>query len=112
MEKRPNIFYQQVYEVVKQVPVGKVISYGQIARVLGRPRSAREVGRAMRICPEPENIPWQRVVMADGSVTGGIFADERKCLLESEGIGFLPDGRVDMETYGIKIDEVNIPCLQ
>jgi len=92
-----NPFYAQVYEIVKKVPCGKVISYGLIARILGRPRSAREVGRAMRICPEPDNIPWQRVVMADGSITGGQFADMRKAMLESEGVLFLPDGRVNMD---------------
>ncbi|MCL2404102.1 MAG: MGMT family protein [Defluviitaleaceae bacterium] len=90
-----NQFYQQIYETVKKVPLGKVISYGQIARMLGRPRAAREVGRAMRICPE--DIPWQRVVMADGTVTGGQFADMRKGMLESEGVIFLPDGRVNMK---------------
>jgi len=90
-----NLFYKQVYDTVKKVPTGKVISYGQIARILGRPRSAREVGRAMRICPE--DIPWQRVVMADGTVTGGQFADMRKGMLEAEGVKFLPDGRVDMK---------------
>ena len=89
-----NPFYEQVYEIVKKVPEGKVISYGQIAKILGRPRAAREVGRAMRICPD--NIPWQRVVMADGTVTGGNFADMRKGMLEAEGVVFLPDGRVDM----------------
>ena len=92
-----NPFYAQVYAIVKKVPCGKVISYGLIARILGRPRSAREVGRAMRICPEPDNIPWQRVVMADGSITGGQFADMRKAMLEAEDVIFLPDGRVDME---------------
>ena len=92
-----NPFYKDVYDIVKKVPMGKVISYGQIARLLGRPRSAREVGRAMRICPEPENIPWQRVVMADGAITGGMFADMRKGMLEAEGVIFLPDGRVDMK---------------
>ena len=88
-------FFQQVYAVVEQIPRGKVISYGAIAKILGRPRAAREVGRAMRYCPE--RLPWQRVVMADGSVTGGAYADIRKMLLESEGIVFLPDGRADMK---------------
>jgi len=91
-----NLFYEQVYAIVGAIPYGRVISYGQIARMLGRPRSAREVGRAMRICPD--NLPWQRVVMADGSITGGAFADTRRALLEAEGVTFLPDGRVDMET--------------
>ena len=94
-----NPFYEQVYEIVKKVPEGKVISYGQIASFLGRPRAAREVGRAMRICPE--NIPWQRVVMADGTITGGSFADMRKGMLEAEGVEFLPDGRVDMAVCSI-----------
>jgi len=97
-----NPFYAQVYEIVKKVPSGMVISYGLIARMLGRPRNAREVGRAMRICPEPENIPWQRVVMADGTVTGGSFADMRKAMLEAEGVEFLPDGRVNMAACCVK----------
>ena len=71
------------------------MSYGQIARLLGRPRSAREVGRAMRICPD--GLPWQRVVMMDGAVAGGMYAEIRKAILETEGVTFLPDGRVDME---------------
>ena len=90
-----NQFYKQIYAVVDQIPLGKVVSYGQVARMLGRPRAAREVGWAMRCCPE--NLPWQRVVMSDGSITGGVYADIRWMLLEDEGVAFLPDGRVDME---------------
>ena len=90
-----NSFYEQVYEIVKQVPYGKVVSYGQIARALGRPRASREVGRAMRHCPE--GLPWQRVVMKDGSIAGGGFQDIRKEILIAEGVAFLEDGRVDME---------------
>ena len=92
-----NLFYQQVYDIVAQVPPGKVVSYGQIARMLGRPRAAREVGRAMRLCPD--GLPWQRVVMQDGTIAGGGFAQLRRALLETEGVGFLPDGRVDMDQY-------------
>ena len=91
-----NPFFKQVYDVVGRVPHGKVISYGEIARLLGKPRAAREVGWAMRYCPE--GLPWQRVVMADGRVTGGVYADIRRALLESEDIPFLPDGRVDMDS--------------
>ena len=90
-----NPFYKQIYEIVEQVPYGKVISYGEIAKLLGRPRNAREVGRAMRLCPD--GLPWQRVVMADGSIAGGVFADMRRAILESEGVSFLSDGRVDMK---------------
>lgn len=89
-----NSFFEQIYALIAQIPYGKVVSYGQIARMLGRPRAAREVGRAMRCCPE--HLPWQRVVMADGSITGGTHADIRRAILEAEGVAFLPDDRVDM----------------
>jgi len=93
-----NTFFRQVYEIVEQIPQGKVISYGRIARLLGRPRAAREVGWAMRTCPE--GLPWQRVVKADGTVTGGEYAHIRRGMLEAEGVAFLADGRVDMALCG------------
>jgi len=99
-----NQFFKQVYEIVERIPHGKVVSYGQIARMLGRPRAAREVGWAMRCCPD--DLPWQRVVLADGTVAGGNFADVRRSLLEAEGVEFLPDGRVDMKAYSA--DELDI----
>jgi len=91
-----NPFFEQVYHLVGRIPRGKVVSYGQIARMLGRPWAAREVGWAMRSCPE--GLPWQRVVMTDGSITGGVYADMRRILLEEEGVVFLLDGRVDMRS--------------
>ena len=57
-------FFPAVYEVVRQIPCGRVMSYGQIARLLGFPRAARQVGWAMRCCPD--DIPWQRVVKDSG----------------------------------------------
>ncbi|NLG25262.1 MAG: MGMT family protein [Clostridiales bacterium] len=89
-----NAFFQQVYDVVARVPHGRVVSYGQIAWMLGSPRAARQVGWAMRSCPD--GLPWQRVVMADGSITGGGYAEMRRGMLEAEGVAFLSDGRVDM----------------
>ena len=87
-------FFEQVYALVGRIPRGKVVSYGQLARMLGHPRAARQVGRAMRFCPD--GLPWQRVVMMDGSITGGEYAPLRRAMLEAEGVLFLPDGRVDM----------------
>ena len=93
-------FNQQVYALLQQTPPpGKVISYGQIAHMLGYPRRARMVGWAMRHCPE--HLPWQRVVKQDGTITGGAFADIRRAMLVSEGVSFLPDGRVDMKACGV-----------
>ena len=85
-------FFERVYAVVRRVPKGRVISYGEIAKILGCPRAARQVGWAMR--QSPDDIPWQRVVKADGAVAGGEHAELRRALLEAEGVGFLPDGRV------------------
>jgi methylated-DNA-protein-cysteine methyltransferase-like protein len=87
-------FFEQVYSIVEQIPYGKVVSYGQIAWMIGYPKLARRVGRVMRYCPQ--HLPCHRVVMADGAVSGG-DADTRKALLTTEGATFLPDGRVDMK---------------
>ena len=90
-------FFERVYAVVRRVPKGRVISYGEIAKILGCPRAARQVGWAMR--QSPDDIPWQRVIKSDGSIAGGGFSELRRALLEAEGVGFLLDGRVDMEKY-------------
>jgi len=90
-----NTFFDQVYDIVRRIPLGKVVSYGQIAAMLGNPRAGRQVGYAMRVCPEDLN--WQRVVMRDGAITGGGYAEIRRGLLEAEDVVFLPDGRVDMK---------------
>ena len=95
-------FYARVYDIVERIPYGKVVSYGQIARALGSPRAARQVGWAMRRCPE--DLPWQRVVMADGSITGGLFAEIRRARLEEESVPFHLDGRVDIEACRWTID--------
>jgi len=90
-----NKFSDEVYKIVSQIPHGKVVSYGQIAMMLGKPRGARVVGWAMRHCPE--GYPWHRVVMADGAIAGGEHSNLRKVLLEEENVPFLPDGRVNMK---------------
>ncbi|MBR3159916.1 MAG: MGMT family protein [Atopobiaceae bacterium] len=95
-------FNDSVYELVRQIPAGRVASYGQVARLVGRPRNARFVGFALHANPEPGVIPCHRVVFKDGSLAPG-FAfggeGEQRRLLLAEGIGFLPDGRVDMRRY-------------
>ena len=95
-------FNEAVYEVVRQIPAGRVASYGQVARMVGRPRNARFVGYALHVNPEPGVIPCHRVVFKDGSLAPG-FAfggeDEQRRLLEAEDVDFLPDGRVDMAHF-------------
>ncbi len=96
-------FFERAYDVVRQVPMGYVVSYGQVARLMGEPRKARFVGFAMHASPGMAGgVPCHRVVFKDGSLASG-FAfggpDEQRRMLEEEGVGFLPDGRVDMERF-------------
>ena len=87
-------FFDQVYGIVAKIPYGRVISYWQIARMLGNPRAARTVGWALSSCPD--DLPWQRVVKADGTIADGAFSELRRVMLIEEGVPFLPGGRVDM----------------
>ena len=88
-------FYEKVYDIVAKIPFGKVVTYGQIAWMLGKPRNARQVGFAMHHCPD--DLPWHRVVMADGTITGGQFSELRKLMLQNEKVSFLPNGKVDVK---------------
>ena len=95
-------FFEQVYEVVRLIPTGKVASYGQIARLLGNPRAARTVGWALHSMPDESDVPWQRVINARGTVslgTRGSGGAIQRALLESEGVAFDEQGRVDMKAH-------------
>ena len=97
-----NNFFERVYEFVKRVPLGKVVTYGDVARAVGAPRCARQVGWALHCNPQQGVIPCHRVVFADGSLTSG-FAfggiDIQKAMLLSEDVGFLEEYRVDLKNY-------------
>lgn len=95
-------FCKRVYEIAAQIPKGKVMTYGQIASLLGDPKAAREVGRAMAITPAELQIPCHRVVnksgaMAPGYVFGG--ADKQRAMLEREGVTFKADGCINMAKH-------------
>lgn len=95
-------FFERVYSAVKNIPDGKVLSYGDVARIIGSPRSARQVGRALHCNPRPGEIPCHRVVFNDGSVSAG-FAfggpQVQRAMLEAEGVKFSEDGKIDMKIY-------------
>ena len=96
--------FEKIYEVVKSIPEGKVATYGQVALLAGNPRWARVVGYALHVNPEPGIIPCHRVVNREGRVAPGFaFGGEgvQRQLLESEGIVFEIDGRIDLEKYSI-----------
>ena len=91
-------FSQRVYFLVRQIPAGRVASYGMLALLLSAPRAARAVGTALSRCRD-HTVPCHRVVDRLGN-TKPVFDDyapgTQRAMLEAEGVVFLPDGRVDM----------------
>lgn len=94
--KLPADFDRTVWEIVSQVPAGRVVTYGCLARLAGFPDHARRAGRAMAAAPE--GVPCHRVVSAAGRTVPGW--SEQRLLLEAEGVGFRPGGCVDLARYG------------
>lgn len=91
-------FREKVYYITKQIPKGKVATYGQVARLAGKPKAARAVGLFMRINPFAPVVPCHRVVASDGKLTGYSAGDgisTKKSLLLSEGVLFKKE-KVDL----------------
>jgi methylated-DNA-protein-cysteine methyltransferase-like protein len=94
----PDINHR-IWQVVALIPPGQVATYGDVALQAGLPRAARRVGRALRGLPRDTRIPWHRVINAQGRVslpTGGARQRER---LESEGVVFRSNGRIDLAKF-------------
>ncbi len=99
----PSVF-ERIYQVVKTIPKGKVMTYGKVALLAGNPRWARVVGYALHINPKPGEIPCHRVVNRKGECAAAFAfggGERQRQLLESEGVTFEPDGRIDLTKYGI-----------
>jgi methylated-DNA-protein-cysteine methyltransferase-like protein len=95
--------YTRVYEIVALIPLGQVATYGQIARIVGPPCSARMAGWALRATPAGLEIPWQRVINARGEISTQFREAEallQRQLLEAEGIEFDERGRTDLNRFG------------
>ncbi|WP_426094038.1 MGMT family protein [Flavobacterium sp. DSR2-3-3] len=95
-------FFERVYAVARQIPYGKVTSYGAIAKSLGTARSARMVGWAMNASHSLEDIPAHRVVNRKGLLTGKLHFDGTNLmqqLLENEGIVVIDNQIVDFEKH-------------
>ncbi len=92
-------FFETVHAVARTIPFGRVMSYGQIAALAGNRRMARQAGWAMHGCPP--DVPWHRVVRADGSIATGDGSLQRT-LLEAEGVEFDGNGRVLRDYFAIQ----------
>ena len=101
---KESSFFARVYAFVRRVPRGRVVTYGQVAALLGVPRGARAVGWALRALDarRAKTVPWHRVVGYGGRISlregpGGL---EQRRRLRSEGVRFV-SGRVDVARYGL-----------
>ena len=97
-------WYQSVWKVVSEIPSGHVLTYGEVARLSGMPRAARRVSQALRRAPRTMELPWHRVINAQGKIS---FPEDssgwmqQKDKLENEGVVFL-NGKVDLERFGYR----------
>lgn len=101
-------FTEKVIMIIKSIPEGKVMTYGQIASLAGSPRAARQVVRILHTMSKKHRLPWHRVVNAKGMIgfTDEEFYQIQKYSLESEGIEFHINGSINLKQY--RYNPVNI----
>ncbi len=112
-------YRERVYEIVRQIPAGKVMTYGGIAEILGEGYTPRTVGYVMHGA-DIENVPWQRVINSQGSCSTGKMTmplNLQQSILESEGVIFSEKRKCDLKNYlwfpdGYEPDEDLQPSLQ
>ena len=98
--------YPNIYSIVKQIPCGRVATYGQIALLAGIPGHARQVGYAMHALSDNSSVPWHRVINAKGEISihsEPLYADIQRHLLEAEEISFDNHNRIPLDRYQWKI---------
>lgn len=113
-----NTFTEQAIKVIVSVPAGQVLTYGQVARLAGSPRAARQVGWLLNSMSDQYNMPWHRIINSKGIISlrdpEGAFV--QKMLLESEGISVI-DGKIDLKKYlwqieFIMFDQINLSAFE
>ncbi len=96
-----STFSQQIIEVIKRIPKGKVATYGQIAGLAGNHRAARQVVRVLHSSSKKEGLPWHRVINGKGKISlkPGRGFELQKSLLEAEGVTPNQEGIIDLSIY-------------
>lgn len=101
--EKQSLFYQQIYDLVRKIPPGKVATYGQVASLLGKQGHARQVGYALYRVDSNSDIPWQRVVNAQGMISHSPQRqgsdDLQRILLVQEGITFNTQDKLNLSQY-------------
>lgn len=107
MTKQPSSFFQQIYTLVRQIPAGKVSTYGQLAKAL-HTKDARRIGHALHANPDSGMTPCHRVVFSDGRLAPGYAfggPNEQLRKLQLEGVQFLDETHVDIKQSLYSFDE-------
>ncbi len=107
-------YRERVYKIVRRIPRGRVMTYGQLAYILGEGYTPRTVGFVMHGADE-RKTPWQRVINSQGRCSTGrivLPADKQQRMLEREGVKFDAGGRSDLETYLWHPDEEKIEKVE
>jgi methylated-DNA-protein-cysteine methyltransferase-like protein len=95
--------YERIWQVVRRIPEGRVATYGQVAFVARLPGHARQVGYALNSLPDDSDVPWHRVINAQGRVSPRAapgWEDFQRILLLDEGVVFRADGSIDLDRFG------------
>jgi len=97
----PKSFYQKVIAIIKNIPEGKVATYGQIATYAGNPRAARQVSYILHSSSRKKNLPWHRVINSKGSISlkPGHGYELQKQMLKKEGITFQENDCIDLKRF-------------
>ena len=113
---RDKSYRERVFEIVRRIPSGKVMTYGQIAEILGENYTPRTVGYVMNSADKADkDVPWQRVINSQGGCSTGhvvLPPDKQQRMLESEGVKFNEKGRCDLKIYRWQPDEVQGSTLK
>ena len=99
-------FTQDVIKIIKNIPSGKVLTYGRIAKLAGNPQAARQVSWLLHSSTKKYNLPWHRVINSLGKISMKSFDDReyQKHLLEKEGVVFRDNYKIDLKEYLWEID--------
>jgi methylated-DNA-protein-cysteine methyltransferase related protein len=104
--KRLERFTERVIHIIKEIPPGRVMTYGQVAKAAGSPRGARQVVRILHSMSKKHSLPWHRIINAKGEI--GIQDEEafftQKLALQSEGVVVTENNRIELEKYRYHTD--------
>lgn len=98
-----NVFTERVIQIIRSIPAGKVMTYGQVAAAAGNPRGARQISRILHSMSKKYELPWHRIINVQGGISTPTNADQKginqREMLAIEGVEFGLDGKVDLAMY-------------